>query len=320
MSTVLRGGLHGEHLGEAPLVARLAAERRAEECDGALEARLGPDHTRAQGEHVHVVVFDALVRGISVVTDRRTDAAHLVGRHRGADARATDQDAAIRRAVLDRLAEALREVGVIVGRIGAVPAEVDQLVSETGRRETADQGVLHLRPRVIGREGDPHQLWPGSDAPLRATPASPLPIVGCFPKCPPSSVGMRPRRPSRTTRRATSVTRSAVNPNFSKIVPAGADAPKWSSPMIAPSSPTQRSQPSETPTSTLTRFRTDGGRTASRYDWSCRSNRSQHGSETTRVGMPSPSSVSAAAYASCSSDPVPMRISCGDPPDASRRT
>ena len=41
-------------------------------------------------------------------------------------------------------------------------------------------------------------------------------------------------------------------------------APKWSSPMIAPSSPTQRSQPSDTPTSTLTRFFTDGGRTSSR--------------------------------------------------------
>ena len=70
--------------------------------------------------------------------------------------------------------------------------------------------------------------------------------------------------PRATTRRAMSVTRSAVNPNFSKIVPAGADAPKWSSPMIAPSSPTQRSQPSDTPISTLTRLRTDGGSTESR--------------------------------------------------------
>ena len=44
----------------------------------------------------------------------------------------------------------------------------------------------------------------------------------------------------------------------------GADAPKWSSPTIAPSSPTQRSQPSETPTSTLTPLPDRGGRTASR--------------------------------------------------------
>ena len=114
----------------------------------------------------------------------------------------------------------------------------------------------------------------------------------------------RPRPPDRR-----------VKPSFSKIVPAGADAPKWSSPMIAPSSPTQRSQPSETPTSTLTRLRTAGGRTSSRYAWSWRSKRSQHGRDTTRVGIPSPSSASAAANASWSSDPVPIRISCGFPPD-----
>ena len=47
--------------------------------------------------------------------------------------------------------------------------------------------------------------------------------------------------------------------------------------------------------STLTRLRTAGGRTASRYAWSWASNRSQQGSDTTRVGMPSASSASAAA-------------------------
>ena len=51
------------------------------------------------------------------------------------------------------------------------------------------------------------------------------------------SVGWRPRSPSRTTRRATSATRSTVKPNSRRIVPAGALAPKWSMPMIAPSSP-----------------------------------------------------------------------------------
>ena len=46
------------------------------------------------------------------------------------------------------------------------------------------------------------------------------------PKWPPSRVGIRPCRPSRTTRRPISATRSALKPNFSKIVAAGADEPK----------------------------------------------------------------------------------------------
>ena len=82
---------------------------------------------------------------------------------------------------------------------------------------------------------------------VRSTPGSPVLSDGCSPpspRWPGCSVGIRPRRPSRATRRATSVTRSTVNPNSLKTVPAGAEAPKWSSPTIAPSSPTQRSQPS----------------------------------------------------------------------------
>ena len=92
-------------------------------------------------------------------------------------------------------------------------------------------------------------------------------------------------------------------------------------PMIAPSSPAYRSQPSEMPDSTVTRFFTDGGRTQSRYAWSCASKRSQQGRLTTRVGTPSASRSSAASKHSCSSDPVPIRISSGvRPPSASRRT
>ena len=98
---------------------------------------------------------------------------------------------------------------------------------------------------MIGGEGNAHrgapaQLWPGSVDDVRSTPGIavlerrmtaarggqvPGSRVGC------GREGRRARR-----RRATSATRSTVKPNFSKIVPAGAEAPKWSSPMIAPSS------------------------------------------------------------------------------------
>src|SRR4051794_41530302 len=89
------GCLDGEDLVEAPAVTRLAAERRGEECVGALEGELGTDDPRAEHEHVHVVVLDALVRGGRVVTDRRANAADLAGGDRRAAARAADEQAAL---------------------------------------------------------------------------------------------------------------------------------------------------------------------------------------------------------------------------------
>ena len=61
------------------------------------------------------------------------DAAHLVGRHGRADPRSADEDPAIGVARVDRLAEPPREVRVVVVRVGAVAAEVDQVVAEAGR-------------------------------------------------------------------------------------------------------------------------------------------------------------------------------------------
>ena len=49
------------------------------------KAGSGPIDPRAEGQDVHVVVLDALVRGIGVVADGGADAAHLVGRHGRAD-------------------------------------------------------------------------------------------------------------------------------------------------------------------------------------------------------------------------------------------
>ena len=145
------------------------------------------------------------------MADGGPDARHLVGRHGRPDARAADQDPAVRLTRLDRLAEAPREVRVVVGRVRTVAAEIDQLVTEARARQTRDQLVLQGSAGVIGGEGDAHAGYRWSGA--------------MCPKWPPSTVGIRPWRPSRTTRRPTSVTRSAVNPKCSKIVAAGADAP-----------------------------------------------------------------------------------------------
>ncbi len=110
------------------------------------------------------------------------------------------------------------------------------------------------------------------------------------------------------TCRATEATCAAVNPNAGNSWLAGADAPYRSMAMMAPSEPTQRSQPIETPASMLTRRASVGGRTSSRYALGAAAKRSQLGSDTTRVRMPSRVSSARASMASDSSEPVAMRM------------
>src|SRR4051812_24548953 len=143
---------------EPPNVPRLAAERRAEEGACALDRRLYPHHARTEREDVHVVVLDALVRGIGVVADRRPDARHLAGRDRRADAGAADEDPAVRSPGPDRRADGLREVRIVVVRVRAVAAEIDELVltGEIGGK-TANELGLERCPGVVGGERDAHR-------------------------------------------------------------------------------------------------------------------------------------------------------------------
>src|SRR6185437_16214523 len=167
-----RGSLDGEDLVQPAPMPRLAAELRMEEGQGALERGLHADDTLAQGEDVHVVVLDALVRRVGVVAHGRAHATDLGGGHARPHAGAADEDAALHVAVTDRLADPLREVRIVVVRIAAITAEIDELVIRAQRRHAPEQLVLQRRARVIRREADPHE-WPGSVLPVRSTPGSP---------------------------------------------------------------------------------------------------------------------------------------------------
>src|ERR1700682_1096607 len=59
-----------------------AVESCPEECAHELAREARSDHLGAEAEDVHVVVLDALVRGVDVVADRSADAAHLRGGNR----------------------------------------------------------------------------------------------------------------------------------------------------------------------------------------------------------------------------------------------
>ena len=60
-------------------MALLAGEPGREKRLRDLERECAADHTRAEAQHVHVVVFDCLMRRVRVVAHRRPDAGKLVG-------------------------------------------------------------------------------------------------------------------------------------------------------------------------------------------------------------------------------------------------
>src|SRR3954453_7008607 len=93
--------LHFLDLLEPSYVALAAVEPRTQEYPDELGGKLGADDLRAQAEHVHVVVLDALVRGVDVVADGRANPGDLAGGNRRADAGAADQDAAVGAALAD---------------------------------------------------------------------------------------------------------------------------------------------------------------------------------------------------------------------------
>ena len=63
-------------------VALLTCERGSQIGVDELAGQLGTDHTPAQYQDVHIVVFDSLVGRIRIVTEPGTNARQLVGRHR----------------------------------------------------------------------------------------------------------------------------------------------------------------------------------------------------------------------------------------------
>src|SRR4051812_4682865 len=95
--------------------------------------------------------------GIRVVAHGGPDPVHLVPRHARSDTRPADQDPPIRGAPLDRLPEAMGEVRVVVLGVRTVAAKVDVLVARLRLAQSVDEGVLHRRSGMVGREGDAHR-------------------------------------------------------------------------------------------------------------------------------------------------------------------
>src|SRR5215472_14953347 len=112
--------------------------------------------------------------------------------------------------------------------------------------------------------------------------------------------------------RAASATFSGVMPKCGNSASPGADAPNPVMPMNAPRGPSQRSQPNSTAASTATR-----GAEPSTASWCSLlnfSNSSQQGIDTTAARIPSLASISRAAIATVTSEPVASRVTWRAPP------
>lgn len=106
---------------------------------------------------------------------------------------------------------------------------------------------------------------------------------------------------------------STVKPNSLNSSSAGADSPNVVIPTIAPFRPTYLYQKSSIPASIATRRVTELGSTLSLYAGDCASKMSVEGIDTTRTFLPSARSLSADSTASCTSEPVAIRMISGSP-------
>jgi hypothetical protein len=110
---------------------------------------------RTQAQHIHVIVFDALMSGIGVMADPRTDAGNLVGCHADADSTAAQQDSAIRAAVKNRLSDLPGKIWIVDGAIGIRPA-IDDVVSR--RLNDGADPLLQRKTTMITSQRNSHDF------------------------------------------------------------------------------------------------------------------------------------------------------------------
>src|SRR5438105_5004340 len=133
-------------------VALAAVEGRVQKCRHEVPGERRADDLGAETEHVHVVVFDALVGGVRVVADRGADPGQLAGRDRGADARTAHEHRALGVAALDRLADLARLVGIVDPNCVGVRPEVDHLVAG----EHVEDSLTQVDAAVVEGHRDVH--------------------------------------------------------------------------------------------------------------------------------------------------------------------
>ena len=136
----------------------LTAESCGQKCPHQFQRQSFANHARSQAKHVHLVVFHALVGGICVVTDRGTNSAHFVCRHRRSHATAADQNSALGPAFDQRLCNVRSMIGVVVRRYRVMGSQVQGFMAKAAH--LLQHGSKQRRPCVVCGNGDLHLLCP----------------------------------------------------------------------------------------------------------------------------------------------------------------
>ncbi len=145
--------LYRPHFGQPALVPLLVRELGGDERPGQLLRHLRPDHPTAEDEHVHVIVLDALVRRVGVVTEAGANTRNFIRGNARAHTAPTHEHATLSLTVQDCLADLLRVIRVVDRRF-VVRAEIVHVVASDPKGR-GDIG-FDLESRVIGGHGNAH--------------------------------------------------------------------------------------------------------------------------------------------------------------------
>jgi hypothetical protein len=122
-------------------------------CFRYVECERGTDDARSQNQYIHIVVFHALVSGISIVAYRCANPGHFIGRDTNADSRAADQDAPLRQRCHKRPTDRCSEIR-IVRWLSVVGAEVRDIVTKPSN--VPDYFLLESETRMVRSDCDLH--------------------------------------------------------------------------------------------------------------------------------------------------------------------
>ena len=101
-----------------------SVERSVQKCVHDLQHQPCPDHARAEGDHIRVVVVARRLGAEHIVTERAAYAVHFIGGDRHADPRTADQDTEIALAQRDAFRRRQCVIGVVDG-LRAVRPEIN---------------------------------------------------------------------------------------------------------------------------------------------------------------------------------------------------
>src|SRR5208283_1807090 len=151
---LLLGCFQRRYLGQAAQMPLGPAVLRSKECLDQIPGDRPAFGSPPEAEHVQMIILYSLSRGEMILDQRGAHASDLVGADAGADAAATDRYAALHLRCGDGARERRYEVRIVVVRVEASCAEINDLVPRSV--QPGGQFLLHCEPAVIGGDANAH--------------------------------------------------------------------------------------------------------------------------------------------------------------------